>query len=703
MDELLQLQIQLRESAKRMEEYKRIGDYERELGEHKTYNELIKKISELKGKWHPDLTPEQIEELKAEGLEPGDPEYNQYLMEHGIDPRKNPKREPANLGGHGELGGSGRPEGQEEQEGPGGSGEHVNPANQRLPIRSFWEIYNDTCTEHVGSIPNIIYKLAHMPLWNRDEDTVQKVLSIIPTIFKAPVKLLAKLPNAILKTDEKVQIMKENIEELSPEDFQILVQSPEEVNRMFNANIKDNFDKDFLEPQFMKQYKVNNAYLDVVRGRLGRERNTAINYYNEQAMEAQRRINDLDEIGRENWTPDQIDEYNRATIEYASCEEQGRKCREELDRFDDGAKKKSSSHRNISGWFLAKFNPDNREQNEEMAELSKARREMGQMGDYTQVSQITGEMRNYAKENTQVEQIGRNSRNRIDVGIYSKTSAVETLEMGEQTKGRLALADVSLVASLVGWMNQVKTHMANKNIIKSHNEQLENVNNANSNITVKGKVKISDSKNAQEVQESIARQSVEAGLNRAERGNLDGTNWDMGTEYHQIDLQSHVDSANAVSKAESMIKQGNSLGALKTANDYYTRVQNSTRSNISNYMTANPQHDYSAFLFGDKANMSKVYEFFANGTIPYKTNVTATMAEMMGKLQGGLDLNGVLFSTANALYQSQREGIKDFNKRIKSNGGYERSNEQNNEQTTNRQNNEQTNRQNDEQEEDRDL
>lgn len=34
------------------------------------------------------LTPEQIEELKSEGLKPGDPEYIQYLQNHGITPTK---------------------------------------------------------------------------------------------------------------------------------------------------------------------------------------------------------------------------------------------------------------------------------------------------------------------------------------------------------------------------------------------------------------------------------------------------------------------------------------------------------------------------------------------------------------------------------------------------------------------------------------
>jgi len=40
---------------------------------------------EKKIKWHSKLTPEQIEELIAEGLEPGDNEYDIYLRNHGIN------------------------------------------------------------------------------------------------------------------------------------------------------------------------------------------------------------------------------------------------------------------------------------------------------------------------------------------------------------------------------------------------------------------------------------------------------------------------------------------------------------------------------------------------------------------------------------------------------------------------------------------
>ena len=46
-----------------------------------------------KKEWHPDLTQEQIDEMKADGIEPGDPEYEAYLKNHGIEITKQEKKE----------------------------------------------------------------------------------------------------------------------------------------------------------------------------------------------------------------------------------------------------------------------------------------------------------------------------------------------------------------------------------------------------------------------------------------------------------------------------------------------------------------------------------------------------------------------------------------------------------------------------------
>ena len=768
--QLADLEKQLKESAKRMKAYRDGGFYAQEAGEHSTYNEILRKINELKAKeaeketgknekaepkekknqpqkvsrkqenfkwhpdltqeqieeliaegldprdqeynqylmehgidpnkykdkeqnkkepikWHPDLTQDQIDELMAEGLEPGDQEYNQYLMEHGIDPNKYKDKNPRGKEGEGQTpppGPTGKEgEGQTPPPGPGGKegegqtpnpgpagkegeGEGQNPPtgnNKNLPVRSFWEIYNDTCTEHVGSIAHNINKLAHMKILPaKQEDTAHKILSGILVLFKAPTKLVAKLPNAIMRTDKKIKEMQENIDNLPLEEFQVLVQSPEKVNSMFNAHVKDTFDRDYLDPQFMKQYKVNGAYLDTVRSRLGRERGAAIDYYTQQADAAHTRMQELDEVGKQNWTPEQANEYNQMVEIYQQSVDEGKKFQGELDTFDEGAKKKSSSYRNISGWFLAKFNPDNREENAQMAGLSKARREMARQGNRTEVNAITGQMQQLARDNTDLK---GGQKNYIDRGQYSIESPVEALDRGPQTKGRLLLTNIAVLSSTAGLFKQWSDNRINREAVEAHNQHLQGVNQQNQNIQVNGQAKVADSPTAPQAEEAISRQTVEAGWNRAERGDLDATGWDMGNTYHIRDAQSHADGAQAAATADSYLKSGDNLGALKTATDYYTKVQGANRSDIANYMSTHSQHDYTAFTFGDSADMGKVYDFFANGVVPYSTNVNGVMAEMMPALKEGLDLNGVIFAGANALYQGQREGMKDLRKQVK--------------------------------------
>lgn len=54
-----------------------------------TKEDTTKKNDETKktGSYHPGLTEEQLEELKTNGLKPGDGEYIQYLHNHGLTPR----------------------------------------------------------------------------------------------------------------------------------------------------------------------------------------------------------------------------------------------------------------------------------------------------------------------------------------------------------------------------------------------------------------------------------------------------------------------------------------------------------------------------------------------------------------------------------------------------------------------------------------
>ena len=48
-------------------------------------------------KWHKSLTEEQIEDLKSEGIEPGDEEYDNYLRNHGLNPTIKDKDDSINI------------------------------------------------------------------------------------------------------------------------------------------------------------------------------------------------------------------------------------------------------------------------------------------------------------------------------------------------------------------------------------------------------------------------------------------------------------------------------------------------------------------------------------------------------------------------------------------------------------------------------
>lgn len=684
-EQMEDLQKQLEESAKRMAEYNKNGFVEQEAEEHKTYNDLINKINKLKepvDKEKDDFYPPAVVDRDKDDFQPPAVTDKDKFQPPAVTD-KDKFQPPAEI---------------EEDD------IEIPEPGENLPIRSFWEIYNDTCTEHVGSIANIINRCAHMPtvtlFFSKNEDSVHKILNIIPTPFKMLLKGAAKIPNAIMGTDKKIEAMRENIEGLSQQDFEVLIQNPENVNQMFDRKVKDSFDRDYLDSQFMKQYKVNNAYLDVVKERLERERGTAVEYYNAQATLALNKLKELEEIGVDNLTPEQKQEYFLEKLAYDNCVNEGKKCAKEITDFEEGAKKKSSAHRNISGWFLAKFNPDNREENAKMAELSKERREMGERGDNLQVDSISVKMEKLTEENSDFVQIGsgKNKNNILDRAPFARKSPVEVINRGEQTKGRLLLTNIMGINALVGLYKQIQNILSNREILTRHNQDLSRVNSANKNIQVEGKVKISDSPDASKVEDTISKQTVEAGLNRAERGNLDGNNWNMGTAYHQADVQSHADAAQAAKDADSLMKQGKNLDALKSATKYYSQVQNGTRANISDYMSAHPEHDYSAFSFGDTADMSKVYEFFTNGTIDYQTNITATMAEMMGQLKEGVDLNGVIFATATSLYNAQREGTKDIRKRVRIDVEPQNTTN-NNQRNNNRENNTEREQEDDEREE----
>ena len=99
------LQKELEASARRMKEYRDAGNYEQEAQEHEHYNKILNEMNGQNKKeekqdnqhnmpqWNSKLTQEQIDELKAEGIQPGDNEYDQALWNYGINPNEQPKKQ----------------------------------------------------------------------------------------------------------------------------------------------------------------------------------------------------------------------------------------------------------------------------------------------------------------------------------------------------------------------------------------------------------------------------------------------------------------------------------------------------------------------------------------------------------------------------------------------------------------------------------
>lgn len=697
-----QLENELRIVAEEMRAAKDGGYYEGYAQLRSRYSHIVEELAELNDEnreikpserselqnseasiWHPELTQEQIEELEAENIKPGDQEYNRYLWDHGIKPiarndldRHSNQAQSQEAEGPGNPGGSAGPEGTEKpdsdqlkatkpqkEKDPSKQGITPEQNNNQLPIRSFWEIYNSTCTQHVGSIAHTINQMSHMNILPpRNEDTLHKILSL-PTIpLKVPIKLLAKIPNAIMRTDRKINEMRENVNGLDGAEFQALLYSPEKVNDMFGQLVKDSFDRDCLDPQFMKQYKVNNAYLDVVRERMTRERGPAIEYYNSQVRAATEEINRLEnEVGRDNFTPDQERLYSQMVYTRQQATERGKELQTELNTFEEGSKRKSNSHRNISGWLLGAFNPDNRKQNEEMARLSMLRRESN---DRHMVDRYTEDMHKYSISNTHL--VG-GTRNYLDRGKYSIESSVEALNKGAQTKGRMLLTDVALVSSVFGLVKQIQRNMENARIVNDHNYEIGGANIANKNIhgQSNGDVKVSDLKGAEKAQEAIIRNNVNSGFNQAERANLQDNGFvASGDKYVNVDHQVHETATNMAKNAESYMNKGDYMSALKETSNYVNSTNQHAMNITRNWTTANPQHDYTAFNFGASAKMDDIVNFF-NSTIPGSAvNVNGTMVNVLEGLNYGIDPNAVIFATANAMYQGQREGRNAFRNQL---------------------------------------
>lgn len=435
--------------------------------------------------------------------------------------------------------------------------------------------------------------------------------------------------------------MQENIANLSPEEFEVLVSSPEAVQQRLGYAAKEKTDFDYLNPNVMKQYKINNAYLDAVYGRLYKIRGNEIKLINAQVNTLTKEIEALSQKG--NLSAEDIQkraQYQQARNELIS---HGRDLQEELDTFSLGSEKKSSSHKNISGWFAAKFNPDNREQNAHMAQLAEARR--------TSASDIekldyTDRMSSYAQTQNKVK--SNLFSKYIDVGNYSLEGPVEMLDRGEQTTGRKLLSLIAQVGAVANLVHQFNVVSHNQGIIDSHNTHINDVNAQNTNIVGHGEVNIANAPGSAAAQEAIGKQSTLAGFNLSERHDLANNNFSFTDAYHASDIQSHQHAAEIASSVQDHIKSGDSMSAMETGVDYYNDVNSSSINDISSYVGSHPQHDYTAFNVGQSANMQDVVNFFKS-TVPAEIVVNGQMVNPIEGLINNINYLPIIYGLASGI------------------------------------------------------
>ena len=287
-----ELERQLKQSAERMEEYKRAGFSEQEAEEHKNYNEIVRK---LRGVMEIEKTEEKplqyTEKERAElerQLKQSAKRMEEYkkagFSEQEAEEHKNYNEIVRKLRGIKETEIQDKEKKNEKKE-----IKLKTKQNEEPLTMDFDEIYNKTFTSPVGNIAYNINRLAHMKLLGSKKGTnkLQKILNIPLAILKAPVKLLAKIPNSIMGTDKKMAEITENINNLNAEEFKSVVQNLDELNK-------------------------NNAYLNIVKTRLEREQKETV----ELDKSINDRLGELEAIGEDNWTQEQKTEYFSKLQEY---------------------------------------------------------------------------------------------------------------------------------------------------------------------------------------------------------------------------------------------------------------------------------------------------------------------------------------------------------------------------------------------------
>ena len=361
--------------------------------------------------------------------------------------------------------------------------EHEGEDDQKKSPRHWVEIMAETQTQSSGSITTAFHKVGKIQPFRMGL-----------TIWMAPMKLAMKgagklFGDVLGRAESKKREMVENVRGLSDEEFDILVNGLTETN--------------------MRQYKVNEIYLDAVQEVLEERENAkkqaAINDDNvikSALAQTEDRMNEIDkELQDPAILPDRKLElesekakcaitYSVLNIQHNAAYNREMEADKRMTDFDRGKVGKSTRKMNIQGWFAGSFNPDNREVHQEEAKYRKEAREAADRGDTVAVVEAQRKIDEIQEENTNVIQFLEGtrfeSRARINRGKHTVEEVHSRANDADQTKGRELMATAM---AAVTFANMYKTWQANQDMqqqvdahLNQHNQEVRNVNAQNQQV-----------------------------------------------------------------------------------------------------------------------------------------------------------------------------------------------------------------------------
>lgn len=397
-----------------------------------------------KSAWHSELTEEQIEELKAENIRPGDNEYRQYLLEHGINPKEKSEKEVENN----------KIEKPEEPIKPGMVMEKENeegkvpPRENNLPIKSGLQVYNQVLQE-VGNIKGRKAIAAH--------DFLNK-FGLIGKLGAWGIRILTGRKKEIKRIEEI-------LDDLPEEDLNLM---------MDDCLTKNNDSRPIID------YKVNDIFLRALGNKLERERTGQDPKLAEREQELKEALKEQREKLSKVTSEEEKVNINKLINaisndkEFIHDKRIGLRRRKEL--VDQGRDLKSYDKKdNIKGGTRADRNPDNREEIKELASIEQIKLKAENEGDKTKAAIAKDKMEDYMGSKT-IYKFGLNGKIKASIGAFeSPTCKVELLSqqrnMTPEILHALTVAGIISLKQFTDFMNQQNLINSQINVVNGKSGQ----------------------------------------------------------------------------------------------------------------------------------------------------------------------------------------------------------------------------------------